>query len=191
MPPVNAPLFREFQRASGRSAPLRADVPCVPRFARGRNPSRDGQPRICRAGVDWRNRQGKGRGRRHHRREELLHRNGGGRGESRARLPEARARRTTVPRAGLRPEPDRALGGETEIEKHGGGGEAGAGKVEALEGMNGRLRSSSRREEAHFKLGMRNSDFGISQSLVTSAATESEDLNGLLMSLGRRESGRV
>ena len=57
--------------------------------------------------------------------------------------------------------------------------------------MNARLRSSSRREEAHFKLGMRNSDFGISQSFVTSTATESGDFNGLLRSLDRRESGQV
>src|SRR5438034_787752 len=50
LPALDASLFRKFQRPRGRSAPLRANVSGVPRFARGRNSRGDGEPRIRRAG---------------------------------------------------------------------------------------------------------------------------------------------
>ena len=50
MPAVDAPVLRQLQGPRRGPAPLRADVPGVPRLARRRDPRRDGQPRVRRAG---------------------------------------------------------------------------------------------------------------------------------------------
>ena len=58
LPAVDAPLLRQLQGPRRRAAPLRADVPGVPRCRR-RDPCRDGQPRVRRDRDHRRDRRAK------------------------------------------------------------------------------------------------------------------------------------
>ena len=99
---VDPSLLRQLQGARRRPAQVRADVPGVSR------------PDVDEIHLEMASREfaeieiiaeiadDEGRRGRHHRREELLHRNAAGRGRPRAPLPEARAGRPAQLRAGLR-----------------------------------------------------------------------------------------
>ena len=74
---LDAPLLRQLQGPRGRAATVRPALPRLSRGRRGRDPSRDGEPRAGRGGDRRHDRGREGRRRRRDRRQELLRRDAG------------------------------------------------------------------------------------------------------------------